>query len=325
MVREREILVVAEHRGKELREVTLEMLRKAKQLSGQAGYRVSLAILGYGISDLVEEASWFGMDKVYYLKHRELEHYCLDCYKDALKGLIEEENPLLVLIGHTATGMDFAPSVAMSLNLPLATDCIDLELIDSGLKVTRQVYGGKVNVELQVKPHKSYIVTLRPTVFRPAEKTERKAQIVEITPRLGRPRTRFVRYVKPEIADIDISQAELIVSVGRGIGERENIKLVEELAEAIGGVLAASRPIVDSGWLPKTRQVGQSGKTVKPKLYLAIGISGSTQHVMGMKNSEFIVAINKDRNAPIFDIADVGIVSDLFEVVPALIELLKEK
>ncbi len=320
-----EIMVVAEHREGEIREISLEMLTKAKEIADEINAKVSSVILGHGIDHLVEELASYGQDRVYYLRNEKLENYTIDGYKSALTSFLEDRKPVLTMIGHTAMGLDFAPALAVSLDTPLVTDCIDLKFTNGQLQVTRQVYGGKINVELNVQKHGSYIATIRPTVFKPPEKTGLKGEIEEVTLKIeGEFRTKFKGFIKPEIEDIDISQADVIVSVGRGIGERENIKIAEELAKVIGGVLAASRPVVDNGWLPKTRQVGQSGKTVKPKLYLALGISGATQHLMGMKDSELIVAVNKDPNAPIFDIADIGIVADLFEVVPVFIEQLRK-
>jgi electron transfer flavoprotein alpha subunit len=231
------------------------------------------------------------------------------------------------MMGHTSYGIELAPRLAAALNIPLATDCIDLGFEDDTLSVTRQLYGGKVNVKATVRKAETYMVTIRQATFT-VKKPPKPAsgEIIEIESPLKEEITekRFIQYVLPTISGVDITSAEKLVSVGRGIKDVANIHMVEDLAKAMDATLACSRPIVDKGWLPSDRQVGSSGKTVKPKLYLAIGISGAFQHVLGMKNSDLIVAINKDPNAPIFGFADYGVVQDLFKIVPAIKDKIME-
>jgi len=215
--------------------------------------------------------------------------------------------------------VDLAPSLAAALKLPLATDCIELEFEGETLVITRQMYGGKVNVKATVHKAGSYIVTVRQAAFA-AQKPALNGEITETLSPLSEEITkkRFIEYVLPPPGGVDITAADVLVGVGRGIKDESNMPMVEELAKAFGGVLACSRPIVDKGWLPSDRQVGTSGKTVKPKLYIALGISGAFQHVLGMKNSDIIIAVNKDSKAPIFSFADYGVVEDLFKIVSPL-------
>jgi electron transfer flavoprotein alpha subunit len=237
-----------------------------------------------------------------------------------LSKIIKEHKPSLIMIGHTSYGVDLAPSLAVSLNAPLATDCIDINLNNETLSVTRQMYGGKVNVSAALRKAETYIATIRQAAFPAETAPSMNGEITEILSPLSEQvtRKRFVEYVLPPPGGVDITAADVLIGVGRGIKEETAIPQIEELAKNIKGVLACSRPIVDKGWLPNDRQVGSSGKTVKPKLYIAFGISGAFQHVLGMKNSDLIIAINKDQNAPIFGVADYGVVEDLFKIVPSL-------
>jgi electron transfer flavoprotein alpha subunit len=233
---------------------------------------------------------------------------------------MKERKPSLTLIGHTSFGVDLAPSLAISLGIPLATDCLDLEYQDDTLTVTRQMYGGKVNVKATLSKAESHIVTVRQATFPVQKKAPVNGEIIAVPSPLTEEITvkRFVEYVPPPPGGVDITAAEILVGIGRGIKDVGNIPIVEELAKALGGTLSCSRPIVDKGWLPTDRQVGTSGKTVKPKLYLALGISGAFQHILGMKGSGLIISVNKDANAPILSVADYGVVDDLFKVVPSL-------
>ena len=254
-----------------------------------------------------------------------LEAFNAETYKKVLTQLITERKPFLTLIGHTAMGMDFAPRLAAHLKMPLASDCIGIEVRDEVLSVTRQLYGGKVNAEVSFSKKGPYMVTIRPGAFPVLEKEPLAGEIVSLPSPLtdeGLAR-RFLQYVEAAVGEVDITQADILISVGRGIKEAENIPIVKELADAVGGALACSRPVVDKKWLPKGCQVGTSGKTVKPKVYIAIGISGAFQHVAGMKGAGTIIAINKDPKAPIFSVAHYGIVGDLFKIVPVIKDKIK--
>jgi len=320
----REILVLAEHRRGELRDITFEMLTKGKELAEKTRSTLTVVILGKDITKFVEKLTKYA-EKVLVVEDEKLEHFNSDAYQKVLSYIINERKPLLILIGHTSYGYDLAPSLAVSLKLPLATDCIDVDIEGDNVIVERQMYNGKVNVKATLQKAESYIITIREGNFS-IEELNLNGEVIKIHSPLTEDITekRFVDYVLPPPGGVDISAADIVVAVGRGIGDKNNIILAEELANILGGVLACSRPIVDNGWLPSDRQVGLSGKKVKPKLYIALGISGAFQHVVGMKNSDLIIAINKDPNAPIFKIADYGVVEDLFKIVPILIEKQKE-
>jgi len=319
-----EILVLAEHRGGELRDVTFEMLGKAGALAGASGGAVTALLLGAGVGDLASRLTNYA-DDVLVVDHGNLTNFNSAVYQPVLAAIVKSREPSLVMIGHTAFGVDLAPSLAVELACPLASDCIDVAVDGGTFTVTRQIYGGKIDARVSFRDGATALVSVRAAAF-PAEDGTRSGSVTELDTAVpAEPALRrFVEYVEAAVGDVDITKSDIIVAVGRGIKEEENLKLVEELAELLGGVVGCSRPVVDAGWLPKDRQVGSSGKTVKPKLYVAVGISGQFQHMSGMKAAETIVAINKDPKAPIFSEADYGIVGDLFKIVPALKEKLAE-
>jgi len=294
------------------------MLTKGREIAENKNMDLTAVLLGKDVKEYAKTLSEYAK-KVLLIEDAKLENFNSETYQKALFKLINEHEPLLTILGHTSLGVDLAPSLAVALNLPLATDCIDLEFESENLIITRQMYGGKVNVKATVRNSKSYIVTVRQAAFK-AQKQAMNGEIIEVPSPLTEEMTekRFIEYVLPSPSGVDITAANVIVGVGRGIKDVNNIPIVEELAKALGGVLACTRPIVDKDWLSKDREVGISGKTVKPKLYIALGISGASYHVLGMNNSDLIVAINKDPHAPIFNTADYGVVEDLFKIVPAL-------
>jgi electron transfer flavoprotein alpha subunit len=322
-----ELFVLAEQRRGELRDITFEMLTKGRELSQKIDADLTAVLLGHNVKEFAKKLADHAK-KVLTVDDARLEDFNAEAYQKVLSHLISERKPLLTLIGHTSFGIDLAPSLATELNVPLATDCINVDFEEKKPIVVRQVYGGKVNVKASLRTSESYIVTLRPATFEAQEEEALGGEIIEIPSPLEEdiPYKKFVEYYEPPAGEVDITAADILVSVGRGIKDTENMPIVEKLAEALGGALACSRPIVDKGWLPSDRQVGTSGKTVKPKLYLAVGISGAFQHVSGMKNADLIIAINKDSKAPIFRAADYGVVEDLFKVVPPLTnKILEEK
>jgi len=320
-----EIFVLAEHRQGQVRDVTFEMLAKGRELAQKTGSELTAVLLGKDVKNhaktLTERAS-----KVLLVEDAKLENFNSEAYQKALTHLMGEHKPLLTLIGHTSFGVDLAPSLAVSLGVPLATDCIDIGFENETLTVTRQMYGGKVNVAATLRKAQGYIATVRQAAFQVKSEAPMNGQIIEVSSPLSEEvaRKRFVQYVPPPPGGVDITAAPVLVGVGRGIKDVSNIPVVEELAKTLGGALACSRPIVDKKWLPTDRQVGSSGKTVKPKLYLALGISGAFQHIMGMKASDLIIAVNKDAKAPIFGVADYGVVEDLFKIVAPLTSKMKE-
>jgi len=313
-----EIFVLAEHRQGQIRDITLEMLTKGGELAEKTNTDLTAVLLGKEVKKHAKTLSEYAK-KVLLVEDAKLENFNSEAYQKVLSNLINEHKPLLTMIGHTSFGVDLAPSLAAALKLPLATDCIDLEFESETLFITRQMYGGKVNVRATVRKSGSYIVTVRQASFT-AQKPAVSGKIIEVPSPLTEEITekRFVEYVLPPPGGVDITAADALVGIGRGIKDESNMLVVEELAKALGGVLACSRPIVDKEWLPSDRQVGSSGKTVKPKLYIALGISGAFQHVLGMKNSDLIISVNKDPNAPIFSFSDYGVVDDLFKIVPPL-------
>jgi len=315
----KEILVLAEHRRGEIRDVTFEMLTKGRELSQKTNMDLTAVLLGHNVKEFAKSLA-DQAKRVLVVDDARLENFNAEAYQKVLSHLISERKPPLTLIGHTASGIDLAPSLATELKVPLATDCIDVDFEGEKPVVVRQVYGGKVNVKASLRTSESYIVTLRPATFEVQEVAPLGGEILEVPSPLKEdiPYKRFIEYFEPPAGEVDITAADVLVSVGRGIKDSENMPIVENLAKALGGVVSCSRPIVDKGWLPSDRQVGTSGKTVKPKLYLAVGISGAFQHVSGMKNADLIIAINRDSKAPIFRAADYGVIDDLFKVVPAL-------
>jgi electron transfer flavoprotein alpha subunit len=317
-----EIFVLVEHRQEKIRDITFEMLEAGEKLASQQGALSTAVLLGHNVKNFAEELATRA-SKVLVVEDGNLEHFNSIFYQKVLSSLIAKYQPLLTLIGHTAFGMDLAPSLSVEMDYPLITDCIDVSFEENRLKAIRSIYGGKVNANISLRESKGYVATLRPGVISPKTPGEKKAGIIiEPSPLHGSLDVkRFIEYIEAPITGEDITQAEIIVSVGQGIGGPEPIPMIEEVAKNLGGVIACSRPVVDRNWLPKERQVGISGKTVKPKVYIAIGISGAFQHVTAMQGSDTIIAINKDPRAPIFNVADYGIVDDFQNVIP----ILKEK
>lgn len=270
------------------------MLSKGRKLAEEINAGLTAVLLGHDVKECaVELADW--AERVLVVDDTKLEFFDAEAYQRVLSNLITKNKPLLTLIGHTSFGVDLAPSLAVEMNVPLATDCIDLYFEDGRLVVTRQMYGGKVNVKALLSKAEKYLVTIRPATFKVEEGKPLSGKMIATPSNLEEDiqYKKFIEYIKPSAGEVDITTANIIVSIGRGIGKAENIPIVEELAEALGGVLACSRPISDKGWLPKDRHVGASGKTVKPKLYIAIGISGAFQHVYGMKSSDLIIAVKQ--------------------------------
>ncbi|MFH1349665.1 MAG: electron transfer flavoprotein subunit alpha/FixB family protein [Pseudomonadota bacterium] len=319
-----EIFVVVEHKDGEVRELTLQMLWKANDLCQKFALDLTAVLIGGKeeafVKDLKERA-----DKIIVFEDERLKNFNSDLYKEVIYRLMGEYRPVMTLIGQTPWGMDLAPALSVKTGFPLASDCVDI-LVEDGKPVgIRQIYSGKIFSKVSFKDAEGYLITVRPGSF-PAEKVgERNGEVIkkDLPGDLPEPRKQFVAFVDAGVGEVDISQAELLLSIGRGVKEEENIGVMRELADLMGGVLACSRPIVDKNWLPKCHQVGTSGKTVKPKVYLALGISGTFQHVAGITGAGTVIAINKDPKAPIFRVADYGIVDDLFKIVEALKAKLK--
>jgi electron transfer flavoprotein alpha subunit len=311
------VLAVADHRRGSLRDVSYELVGAGRELADALGDDLHVAVVSGDVDTFAEDLSVGGVDTIHTVDHgAEFNH---DVYVQAVAALDAELEPTVILMPNSVNGLDYAPAVASACDLPLVTDAVALEW-DDGLTATREMYASKVETTVDVDADR-VAVTLRSGEWPAATgHGEPTVEAFDFTVDESRVRSRVTGFEEVGGGDVDISDADVLVSVGRGIEEEENLELVQELADAMGATLSASRPIVDNGWLPKNRQVGQSGKVVTPDVYIAVGISGAVQHVAGMKGSDTIVAINTDPNAPIFDIADYGIVGDLFEVVPALVE-----
>jgi len=311
-----DVLAVAEYRRGALRDVSFELLSAGRALADGTGGQLHVAVVGGDVDAFADELNREGVDAVHTVDYGE--EFNHDVYVQAVAALHAELDPAVLVMPNSVDGLDYAPAVAGRLDLPLVTDCVGLEAGD-GLVATREMYGSKV--ETTVEAPLPAAVTIRSAEWPPTEGAgDASVEAFDASIDEAAIRSTVTGFEEAGGGDVDITEAEVLVSIGRGIGEEDNLDLVFDLAEALGATVSSSRPIVDSGWLPKNRQVGQSGKTVTPDVYLAIGISGAVQHVAGMKGADTIVAINTDPNAPIFDIADYGIVGDLFDVVPALIE-----
>jgi electron transfer flavoprotein alpha subunit len=313
-----DIFVLVEHHNGEVVDTTHELLGKAAELAGQSGGRIMACLLGNNARGLAEG---LGADAVLFVEHPALESFVPEAYVAALKALIDERDSRLVMIANTTVGMDVAGALSARTGRPLVAYCTDISLEGDTTVATSQLYGGKLNAEVAVD--RPAIVSVIAGSFAPAEAGLPTLEEVSAPSELDGLHTDFLARVEPETSDVDITGEAILVSVGRGIGSEENIELAQELADVLGATVSGSRPVTDSGWLPKTRQVGKSGRKVKPKLYIACGISGAPEHLEGMSDAELIIAINSDEQAPIFDVAHYGTTEDLFDVLPALTELLQ--
>lgn len=321
------ILVVMEQRGGAWNRMSFETLAAGQQLASALGGTASAAIPGQNTGALANELAAYKLDRVYAVEHELLGSYTADGYAAALEQLIRQVQPSFVLFPHTYQVRDFAPKVATRFEQVLISDVTGIR-DEGGTVFVRQLFQGKLRADVKPGGPAPYFASVQAGAFRADGLESGAARVASFTPTLAakeirqRPQEPF----RESAGAVDLTAAERIVAVGRGIKEKENIPIVEELAKALGAELAATRPVCDSGWLPIERQVGSSGQTVSPKIYVAVGISGAIQHLVGMKGASVIVAINKDAEAPIFEVADYGIIGDLFEVVPALVEgVRKEK
>jgi electron transfer flavoprotein alpha subunit len=320
-----QILVVAEQREGKLNRVSLETVAAAQAIGKETGWPVEVVLPGYRTQAVAQELAAVKAEKVYDLEEPSLEAYTSDAYVHALKELIARLQPKLVLFPHTYQVRDFAPRLALTLDRALISDAVGYKYENGQVLFTRQMFQGKFAADVGFAGDSPWLATIQIGSYR-ADEAESGSAAVE-TVEASKPTA--VRITPHEVFQeakqaVDLSQAEAIVAIGRGIKEQKNVALAEELAKALDAEVAASRPICDNGWLPLERQIGSSGQTVAPKLYIALGISGAIQHIVGMKGARTIVAINKDNEAPIFEIADYGVVGNLFDVVPALTEEIKK-
>jgi electron transfer flavoprotein alpha subunit len=320
------ILAVMEQRGGEWNRMSFETLAAAQQLADELGTTASAAVLGQGIAGLAGELGSKQLEKVYAVEHELLKDYTPDAYAAALRQLIAQAKSTIVLFPHTYQVRDFLPKLATSLDRVAVSDAVSHRVQNGQVVLVRQLFQGKVNADVRWATEGPNFASMQAGAYRADRLAEGSAPVENFAPQLSAAeiRTKPQDLFRESQRAVDLGAAEIIVSVGRGIKEADNIPMVQALADALGAELAASRPICDAGWLPMERQVGSSGQTVAPKMYVAVGISGAIQHLVGMKGSRTVVAINKDPNAPIFEIADYGIVGDLFQVVPELTEAIKK-
>lgn len=322
------IWVYAEHRDGNIRKVTFEILGEATKLAEKKGEELCAVLIGTGVGGIAPTLGAYGAKKVYCVEADSLSSYTTGGFAKALCDLVQQEKPSILLFGATTNGKDLSARVAGKLGVGLATDCTGIELADAGrLQVRRPMFAGKVYAEVAFSDVSPQMASIRPNIMTAMEPDEsRKPEVVKAAPNVSPDdiKVKVVEVIKTGGEKPDLTEAEIIVSGGRGMKGPENYKILEELADALGGVVGASRAAVDAGWRAQSDQVGQSGKVVTPNLYIACGISGAIQHLAGMGTSKMIVAVNKDPEAPIFKKADYGVVDDLFKVVPPLTEEVKK-
>ena len=334
------VYVFAQQVDNELSSIAFELLGKAKELAAPLNTEVTAVLIGSDVKGLVDQLAEYGADKVIVVDDPELKEYRTEPYAHALASVINEYKPEIVLVGATAIGRDLGPRVSARVATGLTADCTVLEIGDfplnaipgqeqkhNQLLMTRPAFGGNTIATIACPDNRPQMATVRPGVMQKIDPIAgAKAEVIEYNPGFT-PNNKYVEIldIVKELSDtVDIMDAKILVSGGRGVGSAENFKLLQDLADVIGGTVSCSRAVVDNGWLPKELQVGQTGKTVRPNVYFAIGISGAIQHTAGMEESDIIIAINKDDSAPIFDVADYGIVGDLNKIVPKLTEELKK-
>ena len=318
------ILVFIEHKNCVLNKVSLEAIAAAQGIGKDLGLKVAAVLPCDKDCALAETIAQYNLEKVIIAKNDKLNIYTPDAYADAFEAIINKENPSYVVMSHSYQVRDFAPKVAARLGKEVVGDCIRYKIDGGKLVLTRRIFLGKLDADVTIGGDAPYFVTFQSGAFRGDNAEKGSAEIETVEVNVGDVRMIAEEPFQEAKASIDLTKSQIIVAVGRGIKSKENIAIAQGLADVLGADLAASRPICDSEWLPIDRQIGSSGQTVAPKVYIALGISGAIQHIVGMKNAGTIVAINKDAEAPIFDIADYGIVGDLFEAIPVLVEVIKK-
>lgn len=328
------IFVFAEQRDRKVQKVALELIGKGKELAKELDTTVTAVLLGKDMLEEAKKLNYAGADKVIYIENDVLDLYMTEPYVHTMHTLIMERKPEIVLFGASAIGRDLAPRVSARVHTGLTADCTSLDIAPDdedlaklNLMMTRPAFGGNIMATIACPNHRPQMATVRPGVMKEANYSEdNKVNIEEYKIQISESckNVEIIDTVRIIQEKMNIEDAEVLVSGGRGMHGPENYKMLEELADLLGGTISASRAAVDAGWVTKDRQVGQTGKTVRPNLYIACGISGAIQHLAGMEESDYIIAINKDEFAPIFEVADVGIVGDVFKIVPALIDELKK-
>jgi len=320
-----DILIVLEESNGQIHRMGLESIAAGQRLSDEMGLTAGALVLGGNADGLADQASKYQLGEVVKVNDALLGSYSADGYSEAVKQIIDQENPTYVLFGHTYQVRDYVPRLSAKLNKPFLVDNIAIRVENGQPIFTKQMFNAKLSADVEANGSGPFLVSFQSAAFSMDAAAAGSASIRESTVQLDTAmiRTKSEPPFQEEAGGVDLTSADIIVSIGRGIGKEENIPLAVELSKALGGELAASRPVVDSGWLPSAHQIGSSGQSVSPKLYLALGISGAIQHVVGMKGSKNIVTINKDPDAPIFEISDYGVVGDILEIIPKLTEAIQ--
>ena len=320
-----DILIVLEESNGQIHRMGLESIAAGQHLADEMGLTAGALVLGGNADGLADQASKYQLGEVLKVNDALLESYSADGYSEAVKQIIDQENPTYVLFGHTYQVRDYVPRLSAKLNKPFLVDNIAIRVENGQPIFTKQMFNAKLSADVEANGSGPFLVSFQSAAFSMDAAAAGSASIRESTVQLDTAmiRTKSEPPFQEEAGGVDLTSADIIVSIGRGIGKEENIPLAIELSKALGGELAASRPVVDSGWLPSAHQIGSSGQSVSPKLYLALGISGAIQHVVGMKGSKNIVTINKDPDAPIFEISDYGVVADILEIIPKLTEAIQ--
>jgi electron transfer flavoprotein alpha subunit len=320
-----DVLIVLEDNNGKIHRMGLESIAAGQRLSNEMGLTAGALVLGGNADGLADQASAYQLGEVLKVNDALLESYSADGYSEAVKQIIDQENPTYVLFGHTYQVRDYVPRLSAKMNKPFLVDNIAIRVENGQPIFTKQMFNAKLSADIEANGSGPFLVSFQSAAFSMDAAAAGSASIRESTVQLDTAmiRTKSEPPFQEEAGGVDLTSADIIVSIGRGIGKEENIPLAVELSKALGGELAASRPVVDSGWLPSAHQIGSSGQSVSPKLYLALGISGAIQHVVGMKGSKNIVTINKDPDAPIFEISDYGVVGDILEIIPKLTEAIQ--
>jgi len=320
----KDVWVIAEHYKSKIHNVAFQLLGKGRELADALGVNLTFVLLGNSFDEKLDDCSHYGMDEIIYVRSPILKDYYSDLYVKVISELIIEQKPEIILIGATPTGRDFAPRVAKRLNAGLTADCtsLSINLETKNLLQTRPTFGGNIMATIRTPSSRPQMATVRPGIFKAPKKGKNKASIRKIDYFFEEKDSvsKIVKVINTSKTTVNLEDAKIIVAGGRGVGSKDNFKMIEDLANVLGAELGGSRITIELNWLDPDRQIGQTGVTVSPKLYIACGISGAIQHIVGMENSDVIVAINKDPNAPIFNVAHYGIVGDLNEIIPILIK-----
>lgn len=321
------VWVCLEQTGGKIAGISFEMLSEARRLADQLGSSVGAVLLGSGVTEQAKDAFAYGADTVYVCDEEALKDYRTESYCKVLESLVKEQEPEILLVSATTNGRDLAARLASRLETGLAADCVGLRLEDGKLVATRPTYGGNIMADVVCETKRPQMCTIRPNAMEKQEPDAgRSGEVVTVASGVSEAdiRTQVLEIIAKASGEVSLTDAQIIVSGGRGLGDEKGFELIRELAGVLGAAVGASRAAVDAGWIPYEHQVGQTGKTVGPKLYIACGISGALQHLAGMKTSDVIVAINKDEEAPIFSVANYGIVGDLYKVIPVMIDEFKK-